>query len=72
MRRSWLSRVQRMPAGPFDVRLVAIDETAEKARAVANEGRMDDRRICRSQHGSTAGTPGDFGGKDPVDFYLED
>ncbi len=54
-------------------RLIAVDETADKARAVAKRvakwtiasyvGRKDNVR---------QGPPRDFGGKDPVDFYLED
>ncbi len=54
-------------------RLIAVDETAEKARTVAKRvaewtiasyvGRKDNVR---------QGPARDFGGKDPVDFYLED
>jgi alkanesulfonate monooxygenase SsuD/methylene tetrahydromethanopterin reductase-like flavin-dependent oxidoreductase (luciferase family) len=53
--------------------LVAVDETREKARAVAKRvaewtiasyiGKSDNVR---------QGTVRDFGGKDPVDFYLDD
>jgi len=54
-------------------RLIAVDETEDKARAVAKRvaewtiasyvGRKDNVRQGPSR---------DFGGKDPVDFYLED
>ncbi len=54
-------------------RLIAVDETAEKARAVAKRvaewtiasyiGQKDNVRL---------GAVRDFGGKDPVDFYLND
>jgi alkanesulfonate monooxygenase SsuD/methylene tetrahydromethanopterin reductase-like flavin-dependent oxidoreductase (luciferase family) len=55
-------------------RLVAVDDTAEKARAVA-------RRVAEwtigayvgPQHGAVRQGPArDFGGKDPVEFYLDD
>lgn len=55
-------------------RLVAVDETAEKARAVAK--RVAEWTIAAyvgAQHGAVRqGPPRDFGGKDPVDFYLDD
>ena len=54
-------------------RLIAVDETTEKARDVAKRvaewtiasyiGKSDNVR---------QGTVRDFGGKDPVDFYLDD
>ncbi len=54
-------------------RLIAVDESSEKARAVAKRvaewtiasyvGKADQVR---------QGTVRDFGGKDPVDFYLDD
>ena len=56
-------------------RLVAVDETAEKARAVAK--RVAEWTIASyvgPAHSANVrqGPPRDFGGKDPVDFYLED
>jgi alkanesulfonate monooxygenase SsuD/methylene tetrahydromethanopterin reductase-like flavin-dependent oxidoreductase (luciferase family) len=55
-------------------RLVAVDETAEKARAVAK--RVAEWTIASyvgAAHGAVRqGTVRDFGGKDPVDFYLDD
>ena len=54
-------------------RLIAVDESAEKARAVAK--RVAEWTIA-AYVGNTAnvrqGPPRDWGGKDPVDFYLED
>jgi alkanesulfonate monooxygenase SsuD/methylene tetrahydromethanopterin reductase-like flavin-dependent oxidoreductase (luciferase family) len=55
-------------------RLVAVDETAEKARAVAARaaGWMVASYVG-AQHGAVRqGPERDFGGKDPVDFYLDD
>ncbi|MSP00563.1 MAG: LLM class flavin-dependent oxidoreductase [Acetobacteraceae bacterium] len=54
-------------------RLIAVDETEEKARAVAK--RVAEWTIASyvGQKGNVRqGPPRDFGGKDPVDFYLED
>ena len=56
-------------------RLVAVDETAEKARAVAK--RVAEWTIATyvgPQHTGNVrqGPPRDFGGKDPIDFYLDD
>jgi len=55
-------------------RLVAVDETAEKARAVAK--RVAEWTIAAyvgPQHGAVRQGPArDFGGKDPVEFYLDD
>jgi alkanesulfonate monooxygenase SsuD/methylene tetrahydromethanopterin reductase-like flavin-dependent oxidoreductase (luciferase family) len=55
-------------------RLVAVDETADKARAVAK--RVAEWTIAAyvgAQHGAVRqGPPRDFGGKDPVEFYLDD
>jgi alkanesulfonate monooxygenase SsuD/methylene tetrahydromethanopterin reductase-like flavin-dependent oxidoreductase (luciferase family) len=55
-------------------RLVAVDETADKARAVAK--RVAEWTIAAyvgAQHGAVRqGPPRDFGGKDPVQFYLDD
>jgi alkanesulfonate monooxygenase SsuD/methylene tetrahydromethanopterin reductase-like flavin-dependent oxidoreductase (luciferase family) len=54
-------------------RLIAVDETAEKAHAVAK--RVAEWTIA-SYVGNKAnvrqGPARDFGGKDPVDYYLED
>ena len=55
-------------------RLVAVDETEEKARAVAR--RVAEWTIA-SYVGPThanvrQGPPRDFGGKHPIDFYLDD
>ena len=54
-------------------RLVAVDETAEKAREVAARAAG---WMVASYVGQTAnvrqGPPRDFGGKDPIDFYLDD
>ncbi len=55
-------------------RLVAVDETADKARAVAK--RVAEWTIASyvgPRHANVRqGTPRDFGGKDPVDYYLDD
>jgi len=55
-------------------RLVAVDETAEKAHAVAK--RVAEWTIAsyvgNSHNAVRQGTVRDFGGKDPVDFYLDD
>jgi alkanesulfonate monooxygenase SsuD/methylene tetrahydromethanopterin reductase-like flavin-dependent oxidoreductase (luciferase family) len=54
-------------------RLIAVDETEEKARAVAK--RVAEWTIASyiGQSGNVRqGTVRDFGGKDPVDYYLED
>jgi alkanesulfonate monooxygenase SsuD/methylene tetrahydromethanopterin reductase-like flavin-dependent oxidoreductase (luciferase family) len=54
-------------------RLIAVDETAEKARAVAKRAAA---WMVASYVGQSAnvrqGPPRDFGGKDPIDFYLDD
>ena len=54
-------------------RLVAVDETAEKARAVAK--RVAEWTVA-SYVGNRAnvrqGPARDFGGKDPIDYYLDD
>ena len=54
-------------------RLIAVDETAEKARAVAK--RVAEWTVA-SYVGNRAnvrqGPPRDWGGKDPIDYYLED
>ena len=55
-------------------RLVAVDETAEKARAVAR--RVAEWTIASyvgPQHAATCARGArSFGGKDPIDFYLDD
>jgi alkanesulfonate monooxygenase SsuD/methylene tetrahydromethanopterin reductase-like flavin-dependent oxidoreductase (luciferase family) len=55
-------------------RLIAVDETAEKAHAVAK--RVAEWTIAAyvgARHGAVRqGPPRDFGGKDPVQFYLDD
>ncbi len=55
-------------------RLVAVDETAEKARAVAKRAaEWTVASYVGSQHGNVRQEPfGTFGGKDPIDFYLDD
>jgi alkanesulfonate monooxygenase SsuD/methylene tetrahydromethanopterin reductase-like flavin-dependent oxidoreductase (luciferase family) len=56
-------------------RLVAIDETAEKARAVAKRAAewMTASYVGPKHAGNVRqGPPRDFGGKDPIDFYLDD
>ncbi len=55
-------------------RLIAVDETEEKARAVAK--RVAEWTVA-SYVGAThanvrQGPPRDFGGKDPIEFYLDD
>ena len=56
-------------------RLIAIDETAEKARAVAR--RVAEWTVASyvgPKHSGNVrqGPARDFGGKDPIDYYLED
>ncbi len=55
-------------------RLVAVDETEEKARAVAK--RVAEWTVASyigAQHDNVRQGPArDFGGKDPIDFYLDD
>src|ERR1019366_7535181 len=54
-------------------RLIAVDETADKARAVAK--RVAEWTIASYVGQLTNVRQGpirDFGGKDPVDFYLDD
>jgi len=54
-------------------RLVAVDETAEKARAVAR--RVAEWTIASyvgPKHANVRQEARDFGGKDPVEFYLDD
>lgn len=54
-------------------RLVAVDETAEKARAVAK--RVAEWTIASyvgPAHANVRQEVRSFGGKDPVDFYLDD
>ena len=56
-------------------RLIAVDETEEKARAVAK--RVAEWTVASyvgPQHSGNVrqGPPRDFGGKDPIDFYLDD
>jgi alkanesulfonate monooxygenase SsuD/methylene tetrahydromethanopterin reductase-like flavin-dependent oxidoreductase (luciferase family) len=54
-------------------RLVAVDETAEKARAVAK--RVAEWTIASyvgPKHDSVRQEVRSFGGKDPVDYYLDD
>ncbi|HEY4174687.1 MAG TPA: LLM class flavin-dependent oxidoreductase, partial [Rhodopila sp.] len=54
-------------------RLVAVDETAEKARAVAK--RVAEWTIASyvgPKHNSVRQEARNFGGKDPVDYYLDD
>jgi alkanesulfonate monooxygenase SsuD/methylene tetrahydromethanopterin reductase-like flavin-dependent oxidoreductase (luciferase family) len=55
-------------------RLIAVDETEEKARAVAKrvaEWTID--AYVGARHGAVRQGPArDFGGKDPVEFYLDD
>jgi alkanesulfonate monooxygenase SsuD/methylene tetrahydromethanopterin reductase-like flavin-dependent oxidoreductase (luciferase family) len=56
-------------------RLVAVDETAEKARAVARRAAewMVASYVGPQHKGNVRqGPPRDFGGKDPIDFYLDD
>jgi alkanesulfonate monooxygenase SsuD/methylene tetrahydromethanopterin reductase-like flavin-dependent oxidoreductase (luciferase family) len=56
-------------------RLVAVDETAEKARAVAKRAaEWTVASYVGPQHAGNVrqGPPRDFGGKDPIDFYLDD
>lgn len=54
-------------------RLIAVDETAEKARAVAR--RVAEWTIASyvgPKHANVRLEVRDFGGKDPVDYYLDD
>ncbi len=56
-------------------RLVAVDETDEKARAVAKRAaEWTVASYVGPQHSGNVrqGPPRDFGGKDPIDFYLDD
>ena len=56
-------------------RLVAVDETAEKAREVAKRAAGWMIALLYRPASSAnvrQGPPRDFGGKDPVDFYLDD
>jgi alkanesulfonate monooxygenase SsuD/methylene tetrahydromethanopterin reductase-like flavin-dependent oxidoreductase (luciferase family) len=56
-------------------RLVAVDETMEKARAVAKRAaEWTVAAYVGPQHKGNVrqGPPRDFGGKDPIDFYLDD
>jgi alkanesulfonate monooxygenase SsuD/methylene tetrahydromethanopterin reductase-like flavin-dependent oxidoreductase (luciferase family) len=56
-------------------RLVAIDETADKAHAVAKRAAewMTASYVGPKHTGNVRqGPPRDFGGKDPIDFYLDD
>src|SRR5271165_1651946 len=55
-------------------RLVAVDETAEKARAVAKRAaEWTIASYIGAQHaGNVRQEVRTFGGKDPVDFYLDD
>jgi len=56
-------------------RLVAVDETREKARAVAARaaGWMVASDVGPKHADNVRqGPPRDFGGKDPIDFYLDD
>jgi alkanesulfonate monooxygenase SsuD/methylene tetrahydromethanopterin reductase-like flavin-dependent oxidoreductase (luciferase family) len=56
-------------------RLVAVDETQEKARAVAKRAAewMTASYVGPQHTGNVRqGPPRDFGGKDPIDFYLDD
>jgi alkanesulfonate monooxygenase SsuD/methylene tetrahydromethanopterin reductase-like flavin-dependent oxidoreductase (luciferase family) len=55
-------------------RLIAVDETAEKARAVAERaaGWMLASYVGAKHEAVRQGPARDFGGKDPVAFYLED
>jgi alkanesulfonate monooxygenase SsuD/methylene tetrahydromethanopterin reductase-like flavin-dependent oxidoreductase (luciferase family) len=55
-------------------RLVAVDETADKARAVAKRAaEWTVASYVGPQHANVRqGPPRNFGGKDPIDFYLDD
>lgn len=56
-------------------RLIAVDETAEKARAVAKRtAEWTVASYVGPQHTGNVrqGPARDFGGKDPVDYYLDD
>jgi alkanesulfonate monooxygenase SsuD/methylene tetrahydromethanopterin reductase-like flavin-dependent oxidoreductase (luciferase family) len=56
-------------------RLIAVDETEEKARAVAQRaaGWMVASYVGPAHTGNVRqGPPRDFGGKDPIEFYLDD
>ncbi len=56
-------------------RLIAVDETAEKARAVARrvaEWTLESYVGPKHTGNVRLGVPRDFGGKNPVDYYLDD
>ena len=54
-------------------RLVAVDESAEKARAVAKRvAEWTVGAYVGPQHGNVRQEARDFGTKDPIDFYLDD
>ena len=54
-------------------RLIAIDETAEKAREVARRGaQWTVASYVGPTHGPLRQEARTFGGKDPIDFYLDD
>ena len=55
-------------------RLIAVDETADKARAVAKRAAewTVASYVGRRQGNVRQGPARDFGGKDPIDFYLDD
>ena len=54
-------------------RLIAIDETAEKAREVARRAaHWTVASYVGPAHGAHRQEARTFGGKDPIDFYLED
>ena len=54
-------------------RLIAIDETAEKAREVARRAaQWTVASYVASSHGAHRQEVRTFGGKDPIDYYLED
>src|ERR1700674_351575 len=54
-------------------RLIAIDETAEKAREVARRAaQWTVASYVGPAHGAHRQEPRTFGGKDPIDFYLND
>jgi alkanesulfonate monooxygenase SsuD/methylene tetrahydromethanopterin reductase-like flavin-dependent oxidoreductase (luciferase family) len=54
-------------------RLVAVDETAEKARAVAKRAAewMTAAYVGPKHTGNVRQEIRDYGGKDPIDFYLD-
>ena len=55
-------------------RLVAVEETAEKARAVAKRAAewMTASYVGPKHTGNVRQEVRNFGGKDPIDFYLDD